>query len=90
MKGVEPSGPRALSSERSAVAAFMKDAKSPVRSDSTIDTAFGFSGGRSFSLASESGQSAPWSIHALTSAICSGRSAPVGGICGPYSVPEIR
>ena len=53
-------------------------------------TALGFKGGSSASLASESGQSAPWSIHFLMVSICSARSGPVGGICIPYAFPEIR
>jgi hypothetical protein len=58
------------------------------RSASTIARALGLNGGKSASLASESGHSAPWSIHALTIESCSGRSGPVGGICIPYSLPS--
>jgi len=90
MNGVEPSGPRALRSFASSSTNFMNSRRSPLCNASTMATAFGFKGGRSASLASESGQSAPWSIQVLMVWICSGRSAPVGGICMPYSLPDIR
>ena len=88
MKGVEPSGPRALSNFASSATNFMNFGRSPSCSASTMATALGLTGGNSASLASASGQSAPWSIHVLMVWICSGLSAPVGGICIPYVVPR--
>src|SRR5580704_1211486 len=57
--GVEPSGPRALSSLGSADAALRKPLRLPARSDSTMATALGSNGGRSASFAREFGHSAP-------------------------------
>jgi hypothetical protein len=82
INGVDPSGPRAFSSDGSACAAFINPARSFSRSDSTNATAFALGGGRSTSFASASGHSAPCSIHALIVAICSGFNPPSGGI-GP-------
>src|ERR1035438_2295719 len=90
MNGVEPSGPRALRSWGSSATDFINPCRSAARNASTEATALGFNGGSSTSLASASGQSAPWSIHVLMTLICSGRSGPVGGICMPYALPDIR
>src|ERR1017187_2508138 len=79
MKGVEPSGPRALSNFASAATSFMNLGRSPSWSASTMATALGLTGRNSASLASASGQSAPCSIQRLMVSIWSGLSAPVGG-----------
>ena len=60
-----------------------KPAASPERSDAISRNAPGSAGTGGASPDSASGHSAPSSIHALSRAICSRFSAPVGGICVP-------
>src|SRR6267378_1196261 len=89
IKGVDPSGPRTLSSFGSSATTFMKDCLSPAANAWIIVTAFGFAGGKSASLANSSGHNAPSSIHSLITAISAGFSEPVGGIGLPNSL-EMR
>jgi hypothetical protein len=88
MNGVEPSGPRALRSLGSSATDFMNPCRSPACNASTMATALEFNGGSSASLASESGQSAPWSYPCFNDVDLFRTERPGGGHLHAIRVPR--